>query len=155
MPAAVTQSRRDYVNVRGFGALTVALVGRSRAIVLLPVGGREGINQHGELAVVEQAQRAEQPTAGRDLFPLYARSAARNDCESLTGAHSAEGRVSLWSCHKWSSEGRFVPRRTEPSLLNGASAERRWLDRFFLVASIRKPMCLVTIGPNYHYRLLL
>ena len=24
------------------------------------------MNQHGELAVVEQAQRAEQPTAGRD-----------------------------------------------------------------------------------------
>ena len=64
----VTQSRWDYVNVREFGALTVALVGRSRAIILLPVGGREGINQHGELAVVEQAQRAEQPTADRDRF---------------------------------------------------------------------------------------
>ena len=64
----VTQSRWDYVNVRGFGALTVALVGRSRAIILLPVGGREGINQHGELAVVEGAQRPEQPTAGRDRF---------------------------------------------------------------------------------------
>ena len=66
----VTQSRWDYVNVRGFGALTVALVVRSRAIILLPVGGWEGINQHGELAVVEQAQRAEQPTAGRDRFSL-------------------------------------------------------------------------------------
>ena len=64
----VTQSRWDYVNVRGFGALTFALVGRSRAFILLPVGGREGINQHGELAVVEQAQQAEQLTADRDRF---------------------------------------------------------------------------------------
>ena len=32
-----------------------------------------GINQHGELAVVEQAQRAEQPTAGRDRFPYRPR----------------------------------------------------------------------------------
>lgn len=30
--------------------------------------GRWGINQHGELAVVEQAQRAEQLTADRDRF---------------------------------------------------------------------------------------
>ena len=36
----------------------------------LPLGGPGGINQHGELAVVEQAQRAEQPTAGRDRFSL-------------------------------------------------------------------------------------
>lgn len=34
------------------------------------MGSRRGINQHGELAVVEQAQRAEQPTAGRDRFSL-------------------------------------------------------------------------------------
>jgi len=82
----VTQSRWDYVNVRGFGALPAAPVGRSRAIILLPVGGREGINQHGELAVVEQAQRAEQPTADRDRSSFNARSAARNDRESVTGA---------------------------------------------------------------------
>jgi len=31
--------------------------------------GRWGINQHGELAVVEQAQRAEQLPAHRDGFP--------------------------------------------------------------------------------------
>ena len=34
-----------------------------------PWGGRDGINQHGEVAVVEQAQRAEQLTADRDRFP--------------------------------------------------------------------------------------
>ena len=83
-------SRRDNINIRGFGAQTLAPALR------LPGDygpwGRWGTDLHGELAVVEQAQRAEQPTAGRDRF---------------------------------------------------------------LVASIRKPMCLVTIGPNYHYRLLL
>ena len=51
--------------------------------------GRWGTDLHGELAVVEQAQRAEQPTAGRDLFSLYARSAARNGRKSLTGAPGA------------------------------------------------------------------
>jgi hypothetical protein len=49
----VTQSRWDYVNVRGFGALTLALAHR------LPGDygpwGRWGINQRSELAVVEQA----------------------------------------------------------------------------------------------------
>ena len=88
-----TQSRWDYVNVRGFGAGTVEPVGRSRAIVLLPVGGREGINQHGELAVVEQAQRAEQPTADRDRSSFNARSAARNGREYLTGAPWRERKI--------------------------------------------------------------
>ena len=37
----------------------------------LPLGSRRGTDQHGELAVVEQAQRAEQPTAGRDRLSLY------------------------------------------------------------------------------------
>ncbi len=62
--------------------------------------GRWGTDQHGELAVVEGAQRPEQPTSGRDLIPLYARSAARNGRKSLTGAPGAEGRVLQWSCHK-------------------------------------------------------
>ena len=57
--------------VRGFEALTVVLVGRLPG-VYGPLG-RWGINQHGELAVVEQAQRAEQPTAGRDRFPFKVR----------------------------------------------------------------------------------
>ena len=65
----VTQSRWDYVNVRGFGALTVAL-----ALGLpgdcLPPRGPGGTDQHGELAVVEQAERAEQLTAYRDRFSL-------------------------------------------------------------------------------------
>ena len=49
----VTQSRWDYVNVRGFGALTVAPVGRLPGVY--GPWGRWGINQHGELAVVELA----------------------------------------------------------------------------------------------------
>lgn len=56
------------------------------------------------------------------FITINARSAAQNGRESLTGAHSAEGRVSQWSCHKWSSQGRFVPRRTEPKRVNGALA---------------------------------
>ena len=39
----------------------------------LPLRGLRGINQHGELAVVEQAQRAEQPTADRDRFSFKVR----------------------------------------------------------------------------------
>ena len=42
--------------------------------------GRWGINQHGELAVVEQAQRAEQLTADRDRFPLYLRGGRQQVC---------------------------------------------------------------------------
>ena len=61
---------------------TLALAGRSRAIILLPPGGREGTDQHGELAVVEGAQRLEQPTAHRDLFPLL-REARRGTAASL------------------------------------------------------------------------
>ena len=80
-------SRRDNINIRGFGAPTLAPALR------LPGDygpwGRWGINQHGELAVVKQAQRAEQLTTDRDLIPLYARSAARNGRKSLTGAPCA------------------------------------------------------------------
>ena len=54
-------SRRDNINIRGFGAPTLAPALR------LPGDygpwGRWGTDLHGELAVVEQAQRAEQPTA--------------------------------------------------------------------------------------------
>ena len=68
----------------GFRALTVAQALR------LPGDygpwGRWGTDQHGELAVVEQAQRAEQPTADRDRSFFNARSAPRNVRESLTGA---------------------------------------------------------------------
>ena len=46
--------------------------------------------------------------------------------------HSPEGRVSQWSCHKWISEGRTVPRRTEPKRVSAASAERTGFDRFCL-----------------------
>ena len=50
-----------------------------------PLGGPGGMNQHGELAVVEQAQRAEQPTAGRDRFSLKVR-------EPEAQANGARGR---------------------------------------------------------------
>ena len=43
----------------------------------LPPRGPGGINQHGELAVVAQAQRAEQPTAGRDRFSFKVREPGR------------------------------------------------------------------------------
>ena len=59
-------SRRDNINIRGFGAPTLAPALR------LPGDygpwGRWGINQHGELAVVKQAQRAEQLTTDRYRF---------------------------------------------------------------------------------------
>ena len=53
----------------GFGALTVALALRLPGDCL-PLGGPGGTDQHGELAVVEQAERAEQLTADRDRFSL-------------------------------------------------------------------------------------
>ena len=61
-------SRRDNINIRGFVAPTLAPALR------LPGDygpwARWGINQHDELAVVEQAQQVEQLTADRDRFPL-------------------------------------------------------------------------------------
>lgn len=53
----------------GFKALTVALALRLPGDCL-PLGGPGGTDQHGELAVVEQAERAEQLTADRDRFSL-------------------------------------------------------------------------------------
>ena len=41
---------------------------------------------------MEQAQRAEQPTADRDRIPLIARSVMRNGRESLTGAAQPGGK---------------------------------------------------------------
>ena len=55
--------------VGGFQALTLAPVGRLPGDYL-PPRGPGGIDQHGELAVVEQVQRAEQLTADRDRFTL-------------------------------------------------------------------------------------
>ena len=56
----------------GFKALTVALALRLPGDCL-PLGGPGGTDQHGELAVVEQAERAEQLTADRDRFSLKVR----------------------------------------------------------------------------------
>ena len=55
--------------------------------------GRWGTDLYGELAVVEQARRAEQPTAGRDLISLYARSAARNGRKPSERSFSAVKRT--------------------------------------------------------------
>ena len=74
----------------GFRALTVALaLGLPGGYP--PLEGLGVTDQHGELAVVEQAQRAEQPTAGRDLLSFNARSAARSVRESVTGAAEPGG----------------------------------------------------------------
>ena len=72
MPAAVTQFRWDYVMESGKRGTTLALALRLPGDYL-PLWGLRGINQHGELAVVEQAQRAEQPTADRDRFSFKVR----------------------------------------------------------------------------------
>ena len=98
MPLArgVTQSRWDYVNVRGFGAGTVALALRLPGVY--GPWGRWGTDQHGELAVVEQAQRAEQPTAGRDRFPFKCGGGESASAVSLrVGPWSVGAVVSLWT----------------------------------------------------------
>lgn len=54
VPADVAQFRWDYVMESGIEALPVALALRLLGDYL-PLRGLRGINQHGELAVVEQA----------------------------------------------------------------------------------------------------
>ena len=137
MPAAVTQFRWDYVMESGIRALTVALALGLPGDYSLSLGSRRGINQHGELAVVEQAQRAEQPTAGRDRFPFKVRELRALACaglgESLWLPGSlADRKTKSLSCvanESGSQRPRKVRRWLEPSLLNEASAERRGLDR--------------------------
>ena len=89
-------SRRDNINIRGFGAPTLA-----PALRLPGDYGpwRWGTNQQETVAGLSGHSLL-------TLFPFIARSAARNGRKSLTGAPGAEGRVLQWSCHKWSSEGR-------------------------------------------------
>ncbi len=76
----------------GFWALTVAPVLRLPGDYPLPLGSRRGINQHGELAVVKQAQRAKQPTADRDLFSFICGEGVREfvavDAVAATGTIS-------------------------------------------------------------------
>ena len=51
-----------------------------------PWGGWEGIDQHGELAVVEGAKRAEKLTADRDRFPIISRGRqGRRGCRGNRG----------------------------------------------------------------------
>ena len=137
VPAAVTQFRWDYVMESGIRALTVALALGLPGDYSLSLGSRRGINQHGELAVVEQAKRAEQPTAGRDRFPFKVRELRALACaglgESLWLPGSlADRKTKSLSCvanESGSQRPRKVRRWLEPSLLNEASAERRGLDR--------------------------
>ena len=51
-------------------------------------------------------------------------------CTRILELRRCGGRVMQWSCHKWSSEERIVPRRTEPKRVSAASAERTGFDRF-------------------------
>ena len=50
MLAAVTQSRWDYVNVRGFGTPALALALRLPGDYSLPLGSRRGIDQQESVA---------------------------------------------------------------------------------------------------------
>ena len=90
MTDAVTQFRWDYVMESGIRGTTLALALRLPGDYSLPVGSRRGINQHGELAVVEQAQRAEQLTTDRDRFSFK----VREPCGE--GQWSVGAAVSLW-----------------------------------------------------------
>ena len=54
----------------GLRIQTMCLYGYSEGFFSGLRGGREGMDQHGELAVVEQVQRAEQLTADRDRLFL-------------------------------------------------------------------------------------
>lgn len=67
---AVTQSRWDMLTARIPRENGGSKVYGARPI-FPPWGGQEGMNQHGELAVVKQAQRAEQLTVDRDLLFLH------------------------------------------------------------------------------------
>ena len=53
--------------------------------------GLWGINQHGELTVVEQAQRAEQLAADRDRFSFKCVGASLRQQSRCAGAIGAEG----------------------------------------------------------------
>ena len=128
MPAAVTQFRWDYVMESGIRALTLALALRLPGDYPLPLGSWRGINQHGELAVVEQAQRAEQPTAGRDRSSFK----VREPCAPANGAKGVRESVTDLLRHslpaKGSNEGclsgRLVrPRRASTALLSAKTTE--------------------------------
>ena len=147
----------------GFRALTVALALWVPGDYSLPLGSRRGINQHGELAVVEQAQRAEQPTAGRDRFPFNVREPRALACvglgESLwlPGSSADRKLKSLsWGANESGSQRpRSVRRWLEPSLLNEALAERRGLDRFDIGRGTARWLEQGAIGLNHqdrHYR---
>jgi len=56
-----------------------------------PLEGLGGIDQHGELAVVKQVQRAEQLTADRDRFSFKCMGASLRQQSRCAGANGAEG----------------------------------------------------------------
>ena len=74
----------------GIRALTVELAPTLPGDYL-PPRGPGGIDQHGELAVVEQVQRAEQLTADRDRFSFKCVGASLRQQSRCAGANGAEG----------------------------------------------------------------
>ena len=117
MPAAVTQFRWDYVMESGIRGTTLALALRLPGDYL-PLRGLRGINQHGELAVVEQAQRAEQPTADCDRFSFNRGEGVRKSVadlfwHSLAAKGGNEGR---WSDVAQQSADERVPLSYLPDL---------------------------------------
>lgn len=79
--------------------------------MLSPVGSRRGINQHGELAVVEGAQRPEQLTADRDRFSFNCGEGVRKSVPGLPGYSLAAkgGNEGCWSDVAQQSADEQVP----------------------------------------------
>ena len=107
----------------GFRALTVALALGLPGDYSLPLGSRRGINQHGELAVVEQAQRAEQPTAGRDRFSFK----VREPCAQANGAEGVRESVTDLLRHSLPAKG------GNEGCLSGRLVRPRRASTFFLI----------------------
>ena len=87
MLAAVTQSRWDYVNVRGFGVLTVAPALWLPGGYALPWGSRRGTNQQESVAGLSGHSLL-------TLFPLL-REARRGTAASLSLERREPERESL------------------------------------------------------------
>ena len=138
MPAAVTQFRWDYVMESGFRALTSALALWFPGDYSLPLGRRRGINQHGELAVVEQAQRAAQPTAGRDRSSFK----VREPCASANGAEGVRESVTDLLRHSLPAKG-----GNEGCLSGRLVRPRRASTAFLIDLRIALPLEQGTIGP--------
>ena len=104
--------------------------------------GLWGMNQHGELAVVEQAQRAEHPTADRDLFPFNCGEGVREfaggfaDC-NLTAKGGNRGCWAGQLC--WTAEQvplSFLLREARRGTAASLSLERRQPGRESLAVEL-------------------